>query len=164
MLPNHATHHIWIKEVKRLFTPALIIWFRNTSKLNSYLVRAKLYRLERIIDLFQVKRKRCQTCYNVKQIEKFTSTSTGENFKINHKLSCNDQYLVYLFTCKVYLKQYVGQTAKEFRCRRNNYKNTGRNYQEFGTCMQQHLCMSIFLKRNTTAFGKISLLHRLNSC
>ena len=138
-----------------------MIWFRNARKLNSYLVRAKVYCLKGIIGPFQFKGKRCQTCYNVKKIETFTSTITGENFKMNHKLSCNDQYLVYLFTCIVCLKQYVGQTAKEFRYRRNNYKTTGRNYQEFGTYMQQHLCMSIFLKRSITVFGKISLLHWL---
>ena len=37
------------------------------------------------------------------------------------------------------LKQYVEQTVEEFRYRWNNYKNNGRNYQEYGTCMQQHL-------------------------
>ena len=29
--------------------------------------------------------------------------------------------------------------AKEFRYRWNNYKNNDGNYQEYGTCMQQHL-------------------------
>ena len=30
-------------------------------------------------------------------------------------------------------------TIEEFRYRWNNYKNNGRKYQEYGTCMQQHL-------------------------
>ena len=29
--------------------------------------------------------------------------------------------------------------VEKFRCRWNNYQNNGRNYQEYGTCMQQHL-------------------------
>ena len=36
-------------------------------------------------------------------------------------------------------KYYVGQTVEEFRCRWNSYKSNGRKYQEYGTCMQQHL-------------------------
>ena len=46
---------------------------------------------------------------------------------------------IYIYTYIVCLKQYVGQTVKEFRYRWNNYKNNGRKYQEDGTCMQQHL-------------------------
>ena len=43
-----------------------------------------------------------------------------------------------LYNEPTYLKQYVDQTAKEFRYRWNNYKNNSRNYQEYGTCIQQH--------------------------
>ena len=62
----------------------------------------------------------------------------GKTFKINHKLNCNDKCLVYLLTCNVCLKQYVGQTVEEFTYRWSNYKNNGRNYEEHGTCMPQH--------------------------
>ena len=82
--------------------------------------------------------KRCHTCDNLKETERFTNTITGKTFKINHKLNCNDKFLLYLLTCNVCLKQYVGQTVKEFRNRSNNYNNNGRKYQEYGTCMQQH--------------------------
>ena len=63
----------------------------------------------------------------------------GKTSEINHKLNCNDACLVYLLTCNVCLKQYLGQTAEGFRCRWNNCKNNGRKCQEYGTCMQQHL-------------------------
>ena len=46
---------------------------------------------------------------------------------------------IYIYTYIVCLKQYVGETVKEFKYRWNNYKNTGRKYQEDGTCMQQNL-------------------------
>ena len=59
--------------------------------------------------------------------------------KINHKLNGNDKCLVYFLTCNVCLKQYVGQTVEELRYRWNNYKNNGCKYQEYGTCVQQHL-------------------------
>ena len=38
------------KEMKRVFTPRPTVSFRGVSKLNSYLVRAKLYPLERTVD------------------------------------------------------------------------------------------------------------------
>ena len=127
------------EEVKTVFTPAPMISFRSARKLSSYLVRAKLYPLERTVGSVRCKGKRCQICHNVKETKTFTSTTTGKIFKINHKLNCNDTCLVYLLTCNVCLKQCVGQTVEEFRYRWNNYKNNGPNYQEYGTCTQQHL-------------------------
>ena len=103
------------KDVKNAFTPAPMISFRSARKLSSYLVRAKLYPLERTVGSVQCKGKRCQTCHNVKETETFTSTTTGKTFKINHKLNCNDKCLVYLLICNVCLKQYVGQIVEEFR-------------------------------------------------
>ena len=127
-------------------------------QLFTYLVRAKLYPLERTVGSVHCKGKRFQTCHNVKETENFTSTTTGKTFKINHKLNCNNKCLVYLLICNVCLKKYVGQAVEEFRYRWKNYKSNGRKYQEYGTCMQQHL-LGIFLRRDTKVFWKMSLLH-----
>ena len=127
------------EEVKSVFTPAPMISFHSARKLSSYIVRAKLYPLKRTIGSVQCKGKQCQTCHNVKETETFNSTATGKTFKINHELNCNEKCLVYLVTCNICLKQYAGQTVKEISYRWNNYKSNGRNYQEYGTCMQQHL-------------------------
>ena len=89
------------EEVKSVFTPAPMISFRSARKLSSYLVRAKLYPLERTVGSVQCKGKRCQTCHNIKETETFTSATTGKTFKINHTLNCNDKCLVYLLTCNV---------------------------------------------------------------
>ena len=127
------------EDVKNVFTPAPMISFRSARKQSSYLVKAKLYPLERTIGSVQCKGKRCQACHNVKEAEIFTSTTTGMTFVISHKLNCNNKCLVYLLTCYVCLKQYVGQTVEKFRYRWNNYRSNGCKYQEYGTCMQQHL-------------------------
>ena len=42
-------------------------------------------------------------------------------------------------TCKVCLKQYVGQTVDEFRLRWNNYESNNKKYQRLESCMQDHL-------------------------
>ena len=63
-----------------------------------------------------------------------------KTFNLAHPASIDNAKLyIYLLTCNVCLKQYVGQAVEEFRYRWNNYKNNGCKYQEDGTCMQQHL-------------------------
>ena len=47
------------EDVKNVFTPPPMISFRSARKLSSYLVRAKLYPLERTIGSVQCKGKRC---------------------------------------------------------------------------------------------------------
>ena len=96
------------EDFKNVFTLAPMISFHSVRKLSSYLVRAKLYPSERTISSVQCKGKLCQTCHNVKVTETFTSSTTGKTFKINYKLNYNDKCLVYLLTCNVCFKQYVG--------------------------------------------------------
>ena len=36
---------------------------------------------------------------NLIETDIFTSTATGESFKINHKFNCDDKCLIYLLTC-----------------------------------------------------------------
>ena len=52
------------EDIKSVFTPASVISFCSARKLRSYLVRAKLYPLERTAGSVQCRGKRCQTCHN----------------------------------------------------------------------------------------------------
>ena len=135
--------HLYIlylnKEVKEIFTPGPIVSFREARKFGSYLVRAKLYPLERSAGLFKCNDKRCQVCLNVTETKTFPSNVTKKKYKINHKFNCNDKYLIYLLTCNKCMLQYVGKTVGEFRLRWNNYKMNDRNFLKGQTCMQQHL-------------------------
>ena len=97
-------------EVKQAFTPVPMVSYRSSRKLSSYLVTAKLYPLERIVGSKGCGKKCCEVCVNVCETDTFTSTVTGETFKINHKLDCYDKCLIYLFTCECCGKQYVGET------------------------------------------------------
>ena len=69
----------------------------------------------------------------------FQSSVTTETFKINHRLTCDDKCLVYLFTCKTCSKQYTGETTDQFRLRWNNYKSNDRKFKRGEPCMQEHL-------------------------
>ena len=52
-------------EVKKAYTPGPMVSFRGARNLSSYLVRAKLYPLERSAGSFKCNGKRCQVCMNV---------------------------------------------------------------------------------------------------
>ena len=109
------------QEVKNVFTPGPIVSYRSARKINSYLVRAKLYPLERKVGSEKCGKSRCEVCLNIQETDTFTSTATGECFKINHKLNCDNNCLIYLFTCKCCGKQYVGEATDEFGW--NNYSD-----------------------------------------
>ena len=83
--------------------------------------------------------KRCEVCKYVTETDTFTSTVTGETFKINHRFDCNEKCLVYLLTCNKCKKQYTGQTVDYFRNRWNNYKSKSRSFDRGEESMQEHL-------------------------
>ena len=62
------------EELKHLFTAGPMVSLRSSRKISSYFVRAKLYPVER----YPV----------VNETGRFTSTDTGETYKINHKFDC----------------------------------------------------------------------------
>ena len=87
------------KEQKHIFKPAPMVSFRNSKKISSYLVRAKLYSVERPVGLLNCKRPRCQVCAYVNEADSFTSTVTRESYKINHKFDYMEKCLIYPLTC-----------------------------------------------------------------
>ena len=100
--------------MKNLSTFSPMVSFRSYKKISSYLVRAKLYPVERLVGSFNCKRPRCQICTYVNETDSFTSTVTRETYKINHKFDCMEKCLIYLLTCNKCRKQYVDQTVDTF--------------------------------------------------
>ena len=94
-----------------MFTPVLMVFYRKSRKVSSYLVRAKLYPIDRIVGSKSCGKKRCEVCANVTWRDTFSGTVTGETFKINHKLNCDNNYLICLFTCECCGKHYVEETT-----------------------------------------------------
>ena len=101
-------------EVKQTFTPAPMTSYRSSRKLSSYLVRAKLYPIDRTMGSKGCGKKLCEVCVKICETDTFSSTVT----------LCS----IYLFTCEWCGKQYVGETNGGFRFRWNNYKCNDRKY------------------------------------
>ena len=81
------------KEVKRVFTPKLMISFRSARKQSSYFVKGKLYPTERTKGSYKRGGKRCEVCINVNETT-FTSTGTEETYIKNHKFDSNERCLI----------------------------------------------------------------------
>ena len=131
--------------------------YRSARKISSYLVRAKIYPLERKFGSEKCGKSRCEVCLNIHETDTFTSTTTGESFKINHKLNCNDNCLIYLLTCKCYSKQCVGETTDEFRLRWNNYKSYDRKNALNEVCTQEHLFEHVKSEGHSGFLGNVSI-------
>ena len=110
-------------EVKGVFTPKRMVSFTSSPKISSYLVRAKLYSIERTVGSFRCGSKRCEACKYIAETDSYTSSVTGETYKINHRLDCNHKYPVYLTTCNKCKSQNTGQNTDTFLGRWNNYKS-----------------------------------------
>ena len=84
------------ESVKQVFTPPPMVSYHSARKLSSYLVHAKLYPLERKRGSYKCGNLRCLVCNNIEETDTFTTTVTGESFKMNYHLCCNDKCLIYL--------------------------------------------------------------------
>ena len=100
--------YIYIYIYIYVFTPGPIVSYKSARKISSYIARAKRYPLERKVSSEKCGKSRCEVCLNIQETGTFTKTTTGETFKINHKLNCDDNCLIYFLTCKYCGKQYVG--------------------------------------------------------
>ena len=72
------------EEVKKVFSPVPFLSFRSTRNL-SYMVRSKIYPLERKVVSEKCKSKRYLVCLNVSETDVFHLFQTKEQYKINHQ-------------------------------------------------------------------------------
>ena len=91
-----------------------MVLFRSSCNISSNLVREKLNPIERTMGSFKCRSKHCKLCKHITETDTFTSSVTVETYKTNHRLDCNDKYLVCWLTCNKYKKQYTGQTTDNF--------------------------------------------------
>ena len=131
------------KEVEKVFTPRPMVSFLSAWKLISYLIRAKLYHLERTVGS-------CQVCNCITEADSFTCSNDQLSFKINHRFDCNEKCLIYLIMCNRCLKQYVCQTVAEFR-HRTVIRITQESLKEENTACKD-TCMSILIYQVTQGF------------
>ena len=97
--------------------------FRNAQTLKDHLDRSKLKTTYEKPGVTICGTKNCEICHILHQGDTFESSNTGKQYKINFSFNCNSRNVVYLLTCKICEKQYVGSTVTKFRSRFNQYKS-----------------------------------------
>ena len=146
------------EEIRKTFSLGLMVSFPSAQKLSSYLVWAKLYPLQRKIGSSKCDKQRCKVCNNVTDTSTFSSTVTGDTFKINHSLNCDNKCLIYLMTCKQCNKQYLGETKDMFCNRWNNYKDNARKFDRKESCMQEQVYKHFQTEGHKSFLNEVSVI------
>ena len=93
----------------------------------------------------------------------FTSTNTGNTYKVKQILDCPSSFVIYLVTCKKCKGQYVGKSQTPFKMRHSNHKQEvtkqiGGLCQHFGVsgCGWNNISIQIIeqVKEDTRALEK----------
>ena len=99
---------------------------------------------------------RCMTCTSIISSTTFTSTFTRKSYSILHSLSYIAFYIViYLITCNLCSKQYVGLTSQTLRKRFNTHSFN--IYNDRGDAVAKHFN----LPGHTISHAKITPIDRL---
>ena len=99
------------QKVKEVFISQPMVSVRRARKLSSYLVRAKLYPLERRVDSYKCRCNCCQVCHSITGTDMFICNNDQRSYKFNLRFDGNKKCLIYLLTCNCCQTQYVGETV-----------------------------------------------------
>ena len=143
----HKAHRHTLKSPRLQYvlpTPPRVA-FRNDKSLKDKLVRSKLKNPNRRDPgNYKCGSNLCQICNIISLENEFTDRHRSKTYKINFDFDCNSQCVIYLITCKVCQKQYVGSTITTFRKRFNQYKSNIKLYSEGRRGMKQEKLISHF--------------------
>ena len=132
--------------------------FRNAKTFKDHLVRSKLKTTYEKPEVTICGRKNCEICYILHQGDTFESSNSGKQHKINFSFNCNSRNVVYLLTCKICEKQYVGSAVTKFRSRFNQYKSNvnlyGKGQRGF---MQEPLIEHFFSNKHNGSYKDIKV-------
>ena len=146
------------QKVKNVFTIGPIVSSRSARKISSYLERARLYPLEKKVASEKCGKSGGKVSLNTEKIDTFISTTSNESFKLNHKLDCDYNCLIYLLTCKCCGRHYVGETTDEFRLRWDNYKSNDSKDARNEACMQKHFLEHFKMEGHSGFLGNVSII------
>lgn len=67
--------------------------------------------------------RKCLTCLTIQNKDTFESSTYNKTYPILTNCNCNSRNLIYLITCSLCEKQYVGETGNPLRNRLNNHRS-----------------------------------------
>lgn len=111
------------KRMVEVFKEPPMAAFRRPRNLKDMVVRTRLENPLPNGGFRTCSDRRCLLCKHSSDTDSFKSPVTGRSYRILGNLSCQTNNCVYLISCKVCQKQYVGETG-DLRRRINNHRST----------------------------------------
>ena len=123
-------HILELSQKKGAFKDKAIIAYRRSKNLSDYLVRAKCSTKPKVKRNPNEKpcptRWKCRFCPHKNKPNSFRSSTTGRTYKCPH-YTCKTANVIYLITCTLCGKQYVGETSRTFRERMEEHERYVKN-------------------------------------
>jgi len=143
--PNFKTliSQIWpilnySEKCRQVFTHMPLFASRRERNLKDRLVKAEFGQKHNVLFIqSSCNRPNCKYCIKIKKTKNFKSSITQEKFKKKQIGDCETRNIIYMVSCSLCRKQYIGQTKRPFRNRmyehmryilQNNDEPTGRHY------------------------------------
>ena len=118
-------HHI-LQDSNRLrqaFPSLPITALSRPRNLRDLLVHADIApKTSEIPGNFRCEARRCKTCSILATTDTFSSSVTGEHFKLKLCTSCKTSNVIYLIHCRRFGLQYVGETRQALHYRTNSHR------------------------------------------
>ena len=111
------------KRMADVFKEPPMAAFRRPRNLKDMVVRTKLKNPLPNGGFKTCSDKRCLMCKHTSSTNSFESPVTGRSYRILGETSCRSDNCIYLISCKICQKQYVGETG-DIRRRINNHRST----------------------------------------
>ena len=103
-----------------MFPSAPIVGFHNGKSLKDHLIRASLPILVNTLSSEPCRKRNCQVCQFIVNVDTFSPITTEGTVQINKgPLNCNSKKIVYLSECKKCKNLYVGKAQTKFCMRLN---------------------------------------------
>ena len=123
ILTSHIPKLLDNPRLAKEFSEPPIVSFRRPRNIKDLVVRTRLDNPLPNAGFSTCSNARCLLCKHTQNSETFKSSTTGKSYKILGQFSCNTNNCIYLITCKLCGKQYVGETTNT-RLRINNHRST----------------------------------------
>ena len=106
----------------------LVTAYTNAKNIKQILVRSNLDNVVEDGAYYGCDQPRCITCrYHANGSNHFQSENNKTQYKLKDKIYCKSTNLVYLITCRLCKKQYVGETGRTLRDRLNDHRSAIKN-------------------------------------
>ena len=78
-----------------MVAPTSMVSFRSAKRTKNYFVKAKLYPLGQNVCSRKCNKTRCKVCNNIESADLFSTTITGQTYRINNYFNFDSKYLAY---------------------------------------------------------------------